>query len=214
MKKPAASILTALCLGTLGVPAAEATRSPEDTIRETAGRVTEVLADDSLSTQQKHDRLVSYLDTCCDFETTSKLVLARNWRSLSEDQRKEFVVLFRYYLIETYGDNVDAYEGETVEVLGGRDEARGDYTVMTKIRRGSAAADILVDYRLRKNAQGEWKILDVIAEGISLVSNLRSQFQEVISRDGPDGLLAALREKSGNPPPAPTLQSAGASAND
>lgn len=175
---------------------AAAGQSPEETIKETAGKVIEVLADDTLSDAQKKDELTSYLDTCCDFETTSKLVLARNWRTFSEAQRAEFVDLFRAYLIATYGDNVKAYNGETVEILGGREEARGDYTVLTKIARGGGNADVLVNYRLRKDADGNWKILDVIGEGISLVANLRSQFQEVISQSGPEGLLKKLREKS------------------
>jgi phospholipid transport system substrate-binding protein len=104
--------------------------------------------------------------------------------------------LFRKYLVATYGDNIENYAGETVEVLSGRKEARDDYTVMTKIARGGGQADLLVDYRLRKAEDGQWKIIDVIAEGISMVSNLRSQFQEVITREGTDGLLAQLREKT------------------
>jgi phospholipid transport system substrate-binding protein len=171
--------------------------SPEKTIEATAVKVINVLANDDLSDEQKKAELTSYLNTCCDFETTSKLVLARNWRTFSEQQRSEFVDLFRSYLIATYGDNVKAYNGETVEILGGRDEARGDYTVLTKIARGGGNADVLVNYRLRKDADGNWKILDVIGEGISLVANLRSQFQEVISHSGPEGLLKKLREKSG-----------------
>jgi phospholipid transport system substrate-binding protein len=198
-------VLTGLVLCAPALVAAG--QSPEKTIEETAGKVIEVLADDNLSDEEKKAELTSYLDSCCDFETTSKLVLARNWRTFSEAQRAEFVDLFRSYLIATYGDNVKAYNGETVEILGGREEARGDYTVLTKIARGGGNADVLVNYRLRKDTDGNWKILDVIGEGISLVANLRSQFQEVISHSGPEGLLKKLREKSdldadGSAPPS------------
>jgi phospholipid transport system substrate-binding protein len=154
----------------------------------------EVLADKSKTTEQK--TILQHLDTCCDFVTISKLVMAKNWKSLKEPQQAEFIGLFRKYLVATYGDNIENYSGETVAVLSGRKEARDDYTVMTKIARGGGQADLLVDYRLRKSETGEWKIIDVIAEGISMVSNLRSQFQEVITRNGTDGLLVQLREKT------------------
>lgn len=170
--------------------------TPEEMIRSTSVKVIEVLADKSKTTEEKKTILDGYLDTCCDFVTISKLVMAKNWRSLKEDQQTEFTGLFRKYLVATYGDAIENYTGETVEVLSGRKEVRDDYTVMTKIARGGGQADLLVDYRLRKGADGEWKIIDVIAEGISMVSNLRSQFQEVISREGTDGLLAQLREKT------------------
>jgi len=175
---------------------AAAPETPEEVIRSTSAKVIEVLADKSKTTEQKKTILDSYLDTCCDFVTISKLVMAKNWKSLKENQQSEFIGLFRKYLVATYGDAIENYSGETVEILSGRKEVRDDYTVLTKIARGGGQADLLVDYRLRKVANGEWKIIDVIAEGISMVSNLRSQFQEVITRDGTDGLLAQLREKT------------------
>jgi phospholipid transport system substrate-binding protein len=130
------------------------------------------------------------------FETTSKLVLARNWKEFSAEQQSEFVELFKKYLIATYGKNVDGYAGEKVEIIGGREEARGDYTVQTRIDRGGSDKDLLVDYRLRKNTDGDWRIIDVIGEGISLVANLRSQLQEVMSRGGPTEVLQTLRKKA------------------
>ena len=197
MKRKTAAIawaVVATALVSLQATAGPAT--PEEVIRSTSVKVIEVLADKSKTTEQKKTILDSYLDTCCDFVTISKLVMAKNWKSLKEPQQAEFIGLFRKYLVATYGDNIENYAGETVEVLSGRKEARDDYTVMTKIARGGGQADLLVDYRLRKAEDGEWKIIDVIAEGISMVSNLRSQFQEVITREGTDGLLAQLREKT------------------
>jgi phospholipid transport system substrate-binding protein len=190
------SVSLLIALPTLAGSAVAGGTSPEEVIRTTAANVIEVLADKARTTAQKKATLDGYLDTCCDFLTISKLVLAKNWKSFSEPQQAEFTSLFRKYLIATYGDNIENYAGETVQVLSGRKEARDDYTVMTKVARGGGQADILVDYRLRKAANGEWKIIDVIAEGISLVANLRSQFQDVITRGGTEALLAQLREKT------------------
>ena len=54
---------------------------------------------------------------------------------------------------------------------------------------------LLVDYRLRA-VEGGWRLIDVIGEGISLVSNLRSQFGEILTQGGPEKLLKTLREKN------------------
>jgi phospholipid transport system substrate-binding protein len=81
-------------------------------------------------------------------------------------------------------------------VDGERQEQRDDVTVQTKILRGGGSDDVLVDYRLRKTADGQWKIIDVIVEGVSLVSNFRSQFQDIVANGGPDRLLSLLKEKN------------------
>lgn len=196
MRKTAILAWAVAATATVSLQATAEPMTPEEVIRSTSVKVIEVLADNSKTTEQKKVILDGYLDTCCDFVTISKLVMAKNWKSLKENQQGEFIGLFRKYLVATYGDAIENYSGETVAILSGRKEARDDYTVKTKIARGGGQADLLVDYRLRKGEDGEWKIIDVIAEGISMVSNLRSQFQEVITRDGTDGLLAQLREKT------------------
>ena len=173
---------------------ADAGATPEETVRTTADNALVILADGSLSTDQKTERLTTLLDGVSDFETTSKLVLARAWGDFSEEQRKEFQTLLRDYLIARYRDRVDDYAGQTVDVTGGREEARGDYTVHTKVKSG-AKEPILVDYRLRKDAAGQWRVIDIIGEGLSIVSNLRSQFQSILSRGGPDKLIQTLRDK-------------------
>jgi phospholipid transport system substrate-binding protein len=172
-----------------------AAASPEETVRTTADGALQILADKALSNTQKTDRLADLLDGVSDFETTSKLVLARGWKELSEEQRKEFQDLLRDYLIARYRARVDDYAGETVEIIGGRTEARGDYTVHTRIKGGGRPEPIVVDYRLRKDAAGTWRVIDIIGEGISLISNLRSQFQSMLSRGGPEKLMKTLRDK-------------------
>ena len=169
--------------------------TPQEFVDRLTDRALVVLRDESLSTDAKATRLENELGNCCDFATTAKLVAARNWRSFSEDERTEFTGLFREYLIATYRKNIDSYGGETVEIVGGRDEKYGDYTVLTRIVRQGGQAPVVVNYRLRKNSDGQWRIIDIVAEGISMISNLRSQFQEVYSRGGVEALMREMRKK-------------------
>jgi len=175
-------------------PLAHAARTPEETVRTTADGALQILADKTLSNEQKTTKLTQLLDGVSDFETTSKLVMAQGWKSFSDAQKKEFQQLLRDYLIARYRGRIDDYAGQTVQVLGGRDEARGDYTVNTQVET-NGKPPIKVAYRLRKDPQGTWRVIDIIGEDISLVSNLRSQFQSLMSRGGPDKLIQTLREK-------------------
>jgi phospholipid transport system substrate-binding protein len=185
-----------LCAALIVPAAALAGPTPEETIRSIVDSVVAVLTDEALDGDAKVGKLEGQLDTCCMFETTSKLVLARSWKTFTPEQQTEFVDLFKRYLIATYGKNVDVYAGETVAITGGREETRGDYTVQTRVDRGGGDKDLLVDYRLRKNEDGLWRIIDVIGEGISLVANLRSQLQEVMSSGGAEKVLDTLRKKA------------------
>jgi len=177
--------------------------TPRGVVQATTGAVINVLANKSLSTDEKRHRVEDIVYARVDFATLSKLVLARSWNELSEEQRKQFMEEFRQNLSATYGRNVESYKNEKVTIIDDHAEPRGDWTVRTKIVR-NGADDIDVDYRLRQ-IDGTWKIIDIIIENVSLVANFRSQFQEIMSQGGPTRLLQVLHEKNerGEPLKAP-----------
>ncbi len=191
--------LTAVAVSLALVAPCVASRSPSDVVDAMSGQVLKVLRDQSLDVDKRRAEVEQIIYSNVDFDTLSRLVMARNWRRLSDEQKVEFKRLFKSHLSDTYGDNVDNYRNEKVQILSQRDEKRGDVTVKTKIVRGGTD-DVLVDYRLRKK-NDEWLIIDVVIEGVSLVANFRSQFQDIMSNGGADRLLKLLREKDIEPPP-------------
>lgn len=168
---------------------------PRDYVADLSNRALEILRNPRLDSSAKRHELENLAGSRFDFETMSRLVLARNWSRLSPAQQPEFVEQFKRHLSVTYGRNVDNYNNETIEVGSDREEARGDWTVKTEIVRGGGSADIAVDYRLRRNGD-RWQVIDVTIEGVSLIANFRSQFQEIVSNGGVDHLLTLLREKN------------------
>jgi phospholipid transport system substrate-binding protein len=191
VRNPVATAL--LCVALAGVTA-YAAQTPRDVVQQLGDEVLAVLKDKSISNDEKRERILDISRRGVDFETLSRLVLARNWSKLTADEQQRFQEEFRRHLAVTYGNAVDNYRNENMVITGDREEARGDWTVKTKIPRGGD--DILVDYRLRKNAQGEWKIIDFIVEGVSLVSNFRSQFQDLLASKSPRELIDLLHEKN------------------
>ena len=163
-------------------------------VRETLDAVVEVLKDSSLSLEQKRERTEEIAYTRFDFDTITRLVLARNWKRLSQEQRSDFIVEFRRHLSLTYGETLQGYEDEKIAIERARFERNGDVTVRTRIV-GASADPVLVDYRLRKK-EASWYVIDVIIEAVSLISNFRTQTQEIISDIGPGGLIERLRQKN------------------
>jgi phospholipid transport system substrate-binding protein len=189
--------LAAAC-GLLGLalagPAGAAESGARAVIETTVDAVLAILQDQSLSKEQRRQGIEEIAYARFDMHTMSRLVLARSWQKFTEPQREEYIREFKRYLANSYGDRIDRYDQQQVAILGERQEPRGDVTVLTKIV-GGEFENALVDYRMRQNA-GEWKVIDVTVEGISLVSNYRDQFKEVLSRGGPEELLTRLREKN------------------
>ncbi|GIW41401.1 MAG: hypothetical protein KatS3mg076_1978 [Candidatus Binatia bacterium] len=168
--------------------------TPRALIEHLADQVIAVLRDPALSQKEKAERIEEIAYDNVDVETVTRLVLARHYRRFTPEQRREFVEEFKQHLLRTYGEQLDEYRNVQVEILGEREEARGDWTVQTKVKPGNAE-EVYIDYRLRKK-DGRWKIIDVVIERVSLVANFRSQFQEILSTGTPEKLLEMLREKN------------------
>ena len=200
-----AALLVASAVGLAATATPSATHAadaPAAVVEQITSRVITILADPATSVDDKRHRVEDVVYASIDFETLSRLVLARNWSRFTEPQQTEFMKQFKEHLAMTYGRNVENYKNEKVTITGSREEAKSDWTVKTKILRGGPG-DILVDYRLRQR-DGGWRIIDVIIEGVSLVSNFRSQFQDVVSGGGPERLIALLREKNAKGEPLKT----------
>ena len=194
LRAPALAVAGTLLIACF-IPPVAAEQSPRDVVQSTSDQVLAVLAEKDLSKQERRDKVRAIVLRSVDFETLSRLVLARNWTRFSPAQQQEFMQEFQDHLAATYGRRLDDYRNEKVAIVGDRQEPNGDWTVRTKILRGGGSNDINVDYRLRQS-NGEWKVIDFIVEEVSMVANFRSQFQDIVASGGPEKLLKLLKEKT------------------
>ena len=163
-------------------------------VESMVGKILVELAKEGIADEVKIKSLEAIVFTEFDFKSISRLVLARNVKKFSDEQLSEFTELFKVYLSRSYGSRLIRYANEDVVFKNARVEKRGDVTVMTAIV-GGAANGIEMNYRVR-GRDGTWRVIDVTIEGISLVSNFRSQFRDIVNRDGPESLLSRLRDKT------------------
>jgi len=131
-------------------------------------------------------------DEIFDFNEIARRSLGRYWQPLTEPQRTEFVGLFADLLERSYISKIELYGGEKIIYSGERVE--GDLaTVSTKIITKNGT-EVPVDYRLFKKSD-RWMIYDVNIEGISLVSNYRTQFNKIIQTNGYNALVERMKTK-------------------
>jgi phospholipid transport system substrate-binding protein len=127
-----------------------------------------------------------------DYREMSKRALASHWTGLSDDEREEFVNLFKGFLSDRYAGKIEGYSGEKVHYLGERLE--GQFAeVRTKLV--SNKVEIPMDYRLIKKDR-HWYAYDIIADGVSLVKNYRSQFDKIIVSESYEELTKRLRNRT------------------
>ena len=130
-----------------------------------------------------------------DLERISALVLGKTWRSIDETQKQKFQAEFKTMLLRTYAVALGKYKDQEIEFKPLRMEP-GDKqaTVKTQIIQ-NGAQPISVDYVLAKT-ENSWKVFDIAIEGVSLVTNYRSQFAAEIKNNGIDSLISKLSEKN------------------
>jgi len=168
---------------------------PTDVVKGTINEVLRLLSDSALKApaQRKHRRelVKKTIDRHFDYEEMAKRSLGASWRTLNPGQRTEFVRLFGELLEASYYDKIERYTDEKVSYTA--ENLDGDYAeVRTVILRKNDR--IPMDYRLL-NKGSDWMVYDVVIEGVSLVSNYRSQFGRVVSESGYPELVRRLRTK-------------------
>jgi phospholipid transport system substrate-binding protein len=169
---------------------------PLETIQTQVNRALEVLRDPAFKSESKEMRekkIWTIIDGVFDYTELSKRALAQHWKQFSPDQQEEFTRLFGKLLGSVYIDRIMAYKDE--KVLFGKVTNLSDKTaeVQSEILRSSKS--IPIHYRMILGNE-EWKVYDVVIEGVSLVQNYRSQFREILTNKPPEDLLKMLRQKT------------------
>ncbi|MEO5348521.1 MAG: ABC transporter substrate-binding protein [Magnetococcus sp. YQC-3] len=124
-----------------------------------------------------------------DFNTMSQSAVGPKWHKFSEEQKAHFIILFERLLENTYMNSIERYKSEEVrftkELSQSDTVARVDSVVVSK------GTEFKVSYQLLLQGQA-WKVTDVIIEGVSVVSNYRAQFKQLLRKDDREGIDAML----------------------
>jgi phospholipid transport system substrate-binding protein len=181
----------------IAVAAATAWAGPAtDQVRSAVDRVLTVVSDPELKKPQNAEKRRGQIREVArqlfDFEEMSKRAMARHWAPLKPEQKKRFTELFSELLENSYVSKIEAYGGEKIVYVN--EQVDGDVvTVRSKLitQRGT---EVPIDYRLQKDGD-RWEVYDVVIEGVSLVSNYRSQFNKIITQSSFEELVKKMEQK-------------------
>ncbi|MGQ0665619.1 MAG: MlaC/ttg2D family ABC transporter substrate-binding protein [Nitrospiraceae bacterium] len=170
--------------------------APTDSMKATIDEVLRIIRDKELKSpgkaEERRQQLEQVVGTRFDYQEMSKRALGAPWNGLSDQDKQEFVGLFRTLLTNSYADKIESYSGEGVQYLNERTEK--DYAeVRTKVLSGKT--EIPLDYRLI-NRVDDWRVYDVVVDGVSLVNNYRGQFTKILRATSYADLVDQLRKKS------------------
>lgn len=176
---------------------------PTDQLRTQVDEVLKVLGNPALRTpdkiEERRDVIRKVANQIFDFEETAKRALGPHWTARTPAERKEFVALFTDLLERSYVTRIEQYGGEKVAYAG--DQVTGDQAVVKTRIVAKTRTEIPVDYRMHKTPVG-WRVYDVIIEGVSLVSNYRTQFNKIVQTESFQALVDRLKSRSAVDPAA------------
>jgi phospholipid transport system substrate-binding protein len=187
---------TALVLALALVLAAPPARAgaPTEQLKAQVDRVLKLIDDPTLKDQPKDKRVAvrKIADDIFDFGETAKRALGRHWAARTEAERDEFVKLFGDLLERSYISKIELYGGEKIQYVSDRiedDQASVFSKLVTK-----AGSDVPIEYRMLKKGD-RWLVYDVIIEGVSLVSNYRTQFNKIIQTSSYAELVKKMKSR-------------------
>ena len=152
----------------------------------------ETLENDENFLQAKVDELII---PKLDIQLMSKIVLGKKiWLSINSYQKNKFVLAFRGLMVKTYMKSFTAFDGEKIKFIPYIEGKRPDIAKVKSIYLLSEG-QIAVNYSLKLNKSNEWKVFDISIDGISLLRNYRSDFQNHVDVHGITSLIDSLEEK-------------------
>jgi phospholipid transport system substrate-binding protein len=153
-----------------------------------------ILKDTSQSDKQKVANLKELLNRSTDLQYVARVIMGQHWRRATDAQKAKYLQLFDALVLETMAERIGSYAGQTFKVTGSRDVDEQDTVVSSQIAQPSGGPTYSVDWRVRKT-NSRHQLIDIVAEGVSLVITQRSEVNELVNRSGIDGLLAEMQRR-------------------
>lgn len=191
-------IAQALCL-LLATATAHAAMAPDELVKTTSEEVLTIVRSDPDIATGNTSKVIDIVETKVlahfDFARMTRLAVGKNWRNASEPQREALTNGFRTLLVRTYAVALAQFRDRAVDYRPLDKAPNGPNVMVHTTVATPQGKPINMDYRM--GAVGEdWKVYDVLVDGVSLVINYRSSFDATVSEKGIDGLVALLEEKN------------------
>lgn len=169
-----------------------AAQGPTERVKLGVSDIISIASDSALSVEQKKQSLSDVIEKHVDIQASAQRVLGKYWREASDSEKRQFMVLLKGVLVDTYIVLLEKYDNETVAYTGETIKKKVYATVDTDIHTKDNI--IPVSYQLYQR-NDEWKIYDFVAEGLSMIRTFSKDYQSTLKKSGVSGLNEALAAK-------------------
>jgi phospholipid transport system substrate-binding protein len=167
---------------------------PQEKVKVTVDEVVAILANHTLEPSERRTKIRQAVLQRFGFEEMAQRTLAQHWRTLTPQQRQEFVGLFTDLLEGSYVNRMVNAKPESQSVRYVKETIEQDQAAVHTEIGNERDAPVTVEYRLLQKDK-DWKVYDIVIEGVSLVNNYRTQFNTIITKDSYAGLVKQMRLK-------------------
>jgi phospholipid transport system substrate-binding protein len=163
--------------------------APEVLLKSRMGQIMTILKQKELDPNVVAAKVEKIITPMFDFNVMAKLAIKAHLKNMSTEQQTRYQTLFVKYLKKSYRSKLMLYSDEEVEYKDPLVTRPTLIQIPTEFVSKARAIEVIYYFRKTK---GLWKIYNVNIQGIGLIESYRSQFNEVIQKDGLDALLEQL----------------------
>lgn len=144
----------------------------------------------------RYDKLYASVSNSHDLSKIARIVVGKEWEKLSEEQQKKLVEVFSRLSVASYAHNFKEYGGEAFTIDSEEETARGGVVVYAHLSIPNDK-DVKFEYHLKEKDKS-WRIINIVANGVSDLALKRSEYTSILQREGFDTLIAKINEKIDN----------------
>ncbi|MBB1361751.1 MULTISPECIES: phospholipid-binding protein MlaC [unclassified Shewanella] len=169
-----------------------AAQEPTERVKLGVTDIISIASNSALSVEQKKQSLSDVIEKHVDIQASAQRVLGKYWRQASDTEKRQFMVLLKGVLVDTYIVLLEQYDNQTVDYTNETIKKKVYASVDTEIH--TKENIIPVSYQLYQR-NNEWKIYDFVAEGLSMIRTFSNDYKSTLKKSGVTGLNEALAAK-------------------
>jgi phospholipid transport system substrate-binding protein len=132
-----------------------------------------------------------------NFTRMTQSAVGAAWRRATPDQQKQLTQEFRTLLVRTYSASLETLKGSEMDFRPVNLAPNDKRAVVKGLVKRPGMQPLAFEMAVEKQPEG-WRVYDLAIENLSLVTNYRSDFGNVVQRDGVNGLIKSLAERNGS----------------
>ena len=144
----------------------------------------------------RYDKLYPSVANSHDLAKIARIVVGKEWEKLSEAQQKKLVEVFSNLSVASYAHNFKEFGGEAFAIDSEEETTRGGVVVYAHLSIPNDK-DVKFEYHLKEQDKN-WRIINIVANGVSDLALKRSEYTSILQREGFDALIAKINEKIDN----------------